>query len=226
MKTVELPTKRVVELTEVTTRELGGWIKSGLLRPSVADGSGRGHRRLFSFQDVVAIKTVKELRSGGCPLQEIKLAVAYLKAHYPEQSSSEFLSQLTLLTDGSTVLISNRSREVMEVVSQQRVWNVPLGKLIQDANSDLDALPLDWQETVEVASRTLHLVITREPGATSFVATCRELPGLLVTGISFEAAKASAIERVAELAQLRPASQRATASHAPKERRGRHSKAG
>ena len=226
MKSVELPTRRVVELTQVTARELGGWIKSGLLRPSVTDGSGRGHRRLFSFQDVVAIKTVKELRGGGCPLQEIKLAVGHLKAHFPEQSSSEFLSQLTLLTDGATVLISNSGREVMEVVSQQRVWNVPLGKLIRDANSDLDALSLDWQETIDVASRTLHLVITREPGSTSFVATCRELPGLLTTGISFEAAKSSAVERVAELARLRPAHQRAIAVHAPKKRRGRHSKAG
>src|SRR5215475_4943530 len=54
--------KQVVALTGVPYKRLDSWAKSGFLVPSIAEADGTGSRRLYSFQDLITLRTAKLLR--------------------------------------------------------------------------------------------------------------------------------------------------------------------
>jgi len=70
-------------------------------------------------------------------------------------------------------------QHVMEVVTQQQVWSVPLGKLILETSQMVNSLPQKWTQEIRVAERLFHLVVSRENEGNQFIAECRELPGVL-----------------------------------------------
>jgi predicted RNase H-like HicB family nuclease len=178
----QFSTDMVAELTGASVRQIGYWAQTKLVRPSGQDAAGKGTRRRFVFRDIVAIITICKLRERECPLQKIRKAVRYLKSHYPDESDSEMLSRLTLLTDGDQVFLLTNEHEIMEVVSRQLVWAVPLGMLIMDARNRIDELPAEWTQRVTVRGRRFHLLISRDDEYGCYVAQCRELPGALEQG--------------------------------------------
>src|SRR5665213_738521 len=196
---IQLSTKTVAALCGATVRRIDYWARTGLLQPSVRNALGRGTRRLYSFRDLVGLKTSCKLREGRCPLQQIRSAVRYLADHFPDESGADPLSRLTLLTDGKKVYMLSDEHAVMEVVTQQRVWCVPLGKLILDSESEVDSLSIEWTEIVRVDKQKFHLLITRTAGTGIFTAECRELAGLLVEAQTVEEAVATAKKSIKAL---------------------------
>jgi DNA-binding transcriptional MerR regulator len=77
------PTLIATRVTGTTLRMATYWVEVGLLTPSVLDGS-RGRRRgskqghLWSFRDLVALRTVGELRQAGVSLQDLRKVSGYL----------------------------------------------------------------------------------------------------------------------------------------------------
>lgn len=65
-------------LTRLTARQLQYWDETGFLKPSISRRKGRGTLRLYSFQDLVALRVAAELR-GALPLQTLRRLVAYLR---------------------------------------------------------------------------------------------------------------------------------------------------
>src|SRR5260370_42620917 len=70
--------RSVRALTRLTARQLQHWDEPGFLKPSIATRTGRGTLRLYSFQDLVALKVAAELR-GTLPLQTLRRLVAYFQ---------------------------------------------------------------------------------------------------------------------------------------------------
>src|SRR4051794_4720348 len=85
-------TSTVARLTGASVRMVDHWARTGLLKPSGQNASGKGSRRRYTFQDLVSLQTICKLREGNCPLQKIRRAVKFLKRHYPDASNSEALS--------------------------------------------------------------------------------------------------------------------------------------
>lgn len=56
---------RVRKLTGVSYETLNFWAKIGLVRPSVSAASGSGTRRIYDFEDLVAIRVALKLRRAG-----------------------------------------------------------------------------------------------------------------------------------------------------------------
>jgi uncharacterized protein (DUF433 family) len=69
---------RVRELTGLTKRQIQYWDEQDFIRPSLTSRQGRGRRRLYSFRDVVALRTAAEIRSQ-VSLQLIRKVDAYLR---------------------------------------------------------------------------------------------------------------------------------------------------
>ncbi len=173
----------VIEITGASRRQLTYWHETGLLKPSA---KATGHRR-YTFPDIVAAKTVVALRRQGCALQKMRKAVLYLRKHYPKDASAEVLSSLMLLTDGKTVYMQSDTSAIMEVVSKQTVlWVVNVGKLIQEAKRDADALPLTWTESVTVRHRPYRLRVSRDVDEGGYAVQCVELPGAIEQGETVE----------------------------------------
>jgi DNA-binding transcriptional MerR regulator len=179
MVPVQLSTATVSKLTGASLRMLDYWARTKLLPPSGQEARGKGSRRLYTFQDVVAILTICKLRERKCPLQQIRTAVRYLKAHYPDAKAAETLARLTLITDGRDVYLLTDERQVMNVVTRQWVWSVPLGLLITEASQKVELLPQEWSETLKFSGRSYRLRMTKDGNAGGYVAECRELPGFM-----------------------------------------------
>jgi DNA-binding transcriptional MerR regulator len=102
---------QVVRLTGVSFRQLDHWTWSGFLPPSGGtrgDLPGTGHARLYSFEDLVRIRAVGELRRQGVPLQVIRKALDRLQL-----VSADPLRELKLVAIGGDVFVC-RSREELE----------------------------------------------------------------------------------------------------------------
>jgi DNA-binding transcriptional MerR regulator len=169
---------------------LDHWARTKLLPPSGREASGKGSRRQYTFKDVVAILTIRKLRERKCPLRQIRSAVRYLRTHYPDATTSDTLASLTLLTDGREVYVLNDERQVMNIVTRQCVWSIPLGLVISEANEKCATLPEEWLESVKVKGRNFRLLISRDTALGEYIVECRQLPGFLERGSTpIEAAK-------------------------------------
>jgi len=79
---------------------LDSWARTGFLRPSVGEASGKGTERHYSFADVVALRAARELRERGISLQKLRRVVDYVR----QRDGLEIpLSQTFLITDGVDV---------------------------------------------------------------------------------------------------------------------------
>ncbi|HZS91853.1 MAG TPA: DUF433 domain-containing protein [Chloroflexota bacterium] len=83
--------EHVTRLTGLTDRQLRYWDQTGFFSPHYAadDGSKRPHYRVYSFPDLVGLRTIALLRKDyHVPLQELRKIGAWLKQHYDSPWSS------------------------------------------------------------------------------------------------------------------------------------------
>jgi hypothetical protein len=92
------PTNLTAVLTGASVRQLRYWNKMGLLVPEVATGP----RLMYSFRDVVALRTVVRLRAETS-LQRVRLAFARM----PALDFTEHPSRYRFGTDGQTIALAD-----------------------------------------------------------------------------------------------------------------------
>ncbi|MBX6341301.1 MAG: DUF433 domain-containing protein [Thermomicrobiaceae bacterium] len=80
---------QTARLTGLSHRQLRYWDDTGFFHPSYADDHGVPFGRVYSFRDVVALRTIALLRRKyGVSLQELRKLGAWLDEHYDEPWSS------------------------------------------------------------------------------------------------------------------------------------------
>jgi DNA-binding transcriptional MerR regulator len=103
----------VVKLVGVTYRQLDYWARTGLVKPSVRDASGSGTQRLYGFQDLVLLRSIKNLLETGVTLQKIRKAVDYLRLHLGEAPQ-----EMTLMSDGRNIYAAKSTDEIIDLMQQ------------------------------------------------------------------------------------------------------------
>lgn len=69
-------------VTKTSVRRIAYWDKKRVLSPSVRRGeSGSPHSRIYSFRDLVGLKTIARLRDMGLSLQSLREFTAWLTEH-------------------------------------------------------------------------------------------------------------------------------------------------
>lgn len=117
------------DITEVTQRQLDYWDERGLVRATEKSGQGKGVGRRYTYDDLIKLRVVKQLRDSGLSLQKIQKAVKKLKKRTPD---SDPLKEEYLITDGNRVHRLTDDPAVLEEVlsSGQLAFSVVLlGKL-------------------------------------------------------------------------------------------------
>jgi DNA-binding transcriptional MerR regulator len=71
--------KTTSRIVGVSLRQLQYWDEQNFLRPSIKPAGGRGTKRLYSFNDLICLKVVKDLTRHGFNLQKIRRCVKPLK---------------------------------------------------------------------------------------------------------------------------------------------------
>lgn len=114
-------TREVVDLLDLSRRQLQYWAKTELVVPSARTPGG--HHR-YSFEDLVALKATKRLIDAGVSVQKIRRSVDALQHLLPQLGRP--LGELVLVATGDVVLIF-RDGTVFEAISGQE-WVFPVAE--------------------------------------------------------------------------------------------------
>jgi DNA-binding transcriptional MerR regulator len=120
----------------ITYRQLDYFARTNLVEPSIRPASGSG-QRLYGFRDILTLKVIKRLLDTGISLQQIRVAVDYLR----DQGAGD-ITQVTLMSDGVSVYASTSPDDVVDLLQGgQGVFGVALGQAWREVEGTLADLP-------------------------------------------------------------------------------------
>ena len=123
----------VARILAVQESRLRYWMQTGFVGPTVR----KGGRFYYTFCDLVAVKSAKDLLAADIPLQQVRKAVTALKKTLPEDAHPT--SKLRVCSDGETIVALAEDR-AFEPVSGQVVMAFTLPSFGQHITETL-AMP-------------------------------------------------------------------------------------
>ena len=125
--------KTASRIVGVSLRQLQYWDEQAFIRPSVKLAEGRGTKRLYSFNDLVYLKVVKDLAQHGFSLQMIRRCLRPLQKNASQAMRAA--PSLKYLTDGKELfLLTENRRKILEAVRGQFVLSLGIGSLVRELN--------------------------------------------------------------------------------------------
>ncbi len=164
----------VLRLTKVSYRNLDYWARTALVRSSIKQAAGKGSRRVYGFEDLVALRLVGRLRQAGIPLQAIRRAVRHLQTH-----ADKPLSTLGLIADGKRILATSGDPKTMidATAEGQVVIAVDVAPIRKRLEADVSELRADREIEVRVRGRAFRVVLSPDLEAGGYAISVPELPG-------------------------------------------------
>jgi len=133
--------KQVRSLTDIPYQTLNTWVKTNFITPSVSDTSGTGNKRLWSFQDIVAIKTAVLLRQSGVSQQALKRVISYIQTYHGIERP---LASARLIVAGNDVLYCYDESTLVSALRRQgqvtMQFVIALGELVQGLKKEVQRL--------------------------------------------------------------------------------------
>ena len=130
---VGLPSREVCALLKIPASTLNYWIQIGLVSPTLRGPQGHRVEQYWSVRDVVIVRAVRQLRTQGASLNQVRKAAERLREWRADMSNAR------LYWDGNDILIQSTDGNLFSGVHRpnQLVWL-------------LTALPLaSWQAQLE-----------------------------------------------------------------------------
>ena len=69
------------EIVGISYRQLDYWARTDLIRPSLAEATGSGSRRRYSYRDLLELRVIKTLLDAGIRLESVREVFTYLRRH-------------------------------------------------------------------------------------------------------------------------------------------------
>jgi DNA-binding transcriptional MerR regulator len=124
---------QTAKVVGISYRQLDYWARTDLIRPSLTDASGSGSRRLYSYNDLLELKTIKKLLDAGIKLEQVRKVFTYLREHV-----STDIAAAHIVIDGGTVVLCDGDELVDVLKNGQGVLNVlSLGGVRDELEADL-----------------------------------------------------------------------------------------
>lgn len=141
----------------ITYRQLDYWARTDLVSPSVQRAEGSGSQRLYSFDDIVALRVVKRLLDTGVTLQQVRMAIAGVRGR------GHSLSNVTLMSDGTQVFMVDDNAEVIDLLrGGQGVFAIALGPVIEELEGEVTAFPTERAQPMEPSAVLAALPATAQ----------------------------------------------------------------
>lgn len=99
------------KIVGITYRQLDYWTRTGLVTPSIQAAEGSGTQRVYSFNDLLQLKVVKELTDAGASLQKVRQSIEYVRDNIEGD-----WSKVTIATDGARVYACTSDAEVLDLL--------------------------------------------------------------------------------------------------------------
>jgi DNA-binding transcriptional MerR regulator len=130
--------RQAAEIVGITYRQLDYWARTDLIRPSLADASGSGTRRRYSYRDLLELKVVKNLLDAGIRLESVRDAFTYLREHLGEDVAS-----VNLVISGRSSVLVRTGEEIIDLLRLgQGVLNIlPLAGVKEEVDAAIVDFP-------------------------------------------------------------------------------------
>jgi DNA-binding transcriptional MerR regulator len=123
--------KTASRIVGVSLRQLQYWDEQDFIRPSVKLAEGRGTKRLYSFNDLVCLKVIKDLARYGFSLQMIRRCLRPLRENTARTARPAV--SLRYLTDGEELFVLTKDRQkILEAMKRQFVLSLGIGSLVRE----------------------------------------------------------------------------------------------
>lgn len=119
-------TAEVARLSGFTKRQISYWAREGIIVPSIQQAYGSGTRRRYSFDDLLQLRFVRQLKKHGWSLQKIREAITRLRDIMGDPNS---LQKAVLVHGSRTILAICKTKEGERILldtldpgGQQVMW--------------------------------------------------------------------------------------------------------
>ena len=137
---------QVCKIVGISYRQLDHWTTTKLINSSLRNIKGSGHHRTYSFEDLLKVKIIKNLREAGMSLQKIRQA---LKALEKLMGSDSNYSDVTVVSDGQSIYASRDEMQFIDILKKgQAVFGISLGPV----QEEVERIVIDlWPSDIEVS---------------------------------------------------------------------------
>jgi DNA-binding transcriptional MerR regulator len=124
------------KIVGISYRQVDYWARTDLVRPSLADATGSGTRRRYSYTDLLELRVIKNLLDAGISLESVRKVFHYLRTYLGGDIASAHI-----VIEGNQVVLCDGEQLIDVVKRGQGVLNVlPLSVVKHDIDSQLVAL--------------------------------------------------------------------------------------
>jgi DNA-binding transcriptional MerR regulator len=134
---------QTAKIVGITYRQLDYWARTGLLRPSIAEATGSGSRRKYSYRDLLELRIIKTLLDAGIKLESVRDVFTNLR-----DSVGTDISSANIVISGTSSVVLSTSDELVELMSRgQGVLNIlPLAGVKAGVDAGIQSLPAETAE--------------------------------------------------------------------------------
>jgi tetratricopeptide (TPR) repeat protein len=172
----------VLRIAGVSPQQLSYWERLELILPYAPRKSGRAispgpsegvpqAERLYTFADLIGLRTIKQLTEGGVPASRLRDAVEALRRQLAKVEVP--LAELRILSNGRNIAVEYQGR-TLEPLSGQLLFNFDAAELADKVTAMPERTPEEWfalaldcegcSELHQQAIEAYHHVIQESPG--------------------------------------------------------------
>ena len=111
---------QAAKIVGITYRQLDYWARTDLIRPSLAEATGSGSRRRYSYRDLLELRVIKTLLDAGIRLESVREVFSYLRRHVTSDIAAAHIvisgSQVMLCDGDQLVDVLRRGQGVLNVL--------------------------------------------------------------------------------------------------------------
>jgi len=107
----------VIAFTGITARQLQWWDERGIVAPG-----RRGHRRVYTWDELVTVAVICQLRRRGFSLQRMRKVIRFLQEEFGTSLAAAVSasSEYHLLSDGTHLYLRTSARQVVDLLKNAR----------------------------------------------------------------------------------------------------------
>src|ERR1700692_3934422 len=128
----------VIALTGITARQLQWWDERGVVVPE-----REGHRRVYSWDELVTVAVICQLRRRGFSLQRMRKVIAFLQKEFGTNlaASVSASSEYHLLTDGTHLYLRTSARQVGDLLknARQAMFDICLSDEVRRVRAEIQS---------------------------------------------------------------------------------------
>jgi DNA-binding transcriptional MerR regulator len=127
-------------ITGVPYRTLDHWARTRFIVPSVSEASGTGTERKYDFNDLIALRVARDLRTAGISTQALRAVVHRLRE---EKGLRNPLAELRLVAVGADVHLVTSCKEITSLLKrpaqQAFAFVLDVSRTVSEIKQDLKA---------------------------------------------------------------------------------------